>query len=753
MTQKIESVSGLFPRSVLSASRAEFGNDDNEAEKAKKPALKMLVKDDKKIPEDLQGHVFIIGPVGSVNSPSQPGTEIVFPASDGSTALYNGDGMVYRLDFNNSAGGVKFSSALMKTPCYYADSATFRNKKLKFYNLGILRFSENLGARNQLNTAFLPMKFSEEEGYRLLATWDIGRPYEIDPDTLEMISSVGSNSEWRSMNPLMAHLPFQPPFPFPLVQSSAHPCFDLHTKEMFTVNAGRSLTTFLPQLRPEIYGVLDFLSSMCSIGLHPLEEMIIEQPIKSEKEKQATSENIFEKISAFCNFLICAIYNLLQGFNPFSNFTYLVRWDGKGNLQRWQLVQANGCPVKIEQSLHQLAITEDYIILIDTAFKLLISELLPAGSGKKYKMVKKFLINLIDRQQLADNRVYIIRRDALKPDHKKVRVQKAIIPRGTTHFIADYQNPNQEITLHMANMGAWDAAEWIRDIDESVLASSEIDNLEKLYGVISGPTDISRLGCHIVNGETGDLIRSDLTALYDEDYSPNKSEAEQEFIKEENRYCQYTWGPALFTCVDTSEPLQDIYWTCLGCWPELLTQHCLELYKKYPYRDLSEDEVINITKEGIQSNILRLHIKPLGSVSASENRLEIQDAYQFPSNSFGTSPQFVPRAGGTGNSTDGYIISVVHHGTNEETDKGNEIWIFDAANLKQGPVCQLWHPQLKLGFTVHTAWLPKIAKRTATYNIPVEEDYKDLVAQQPAEIQELFEKEIYPHFKSKNPSV
>lgn len=745
MNPKIEAVSGLFPRSVLSASRAEFG-DDRETQKAKQPALKLLVKDEGKIPEDLQGHVFIIGPVGSVNSPSQPGTEIVFPARDGSTALYNGDGMVYRLDFNDLAGGVKFSSALMKTSCYYADIATFRQKKLTFYNLGILRFSEKLGARNQLNTAFLPMKFSEEEGYRLLATWDIGRPYEIDPETLEVITPVGSNSEWRAMNPLMADLPFQPPFPFPLVQGSAHPCFDFHTKEMFTVNTGRSLTTFISQLRPVIYGVLDAISW---IKPHPPEDIIIQQPREAEEEKQAASENIFDKISGLFKNLIFAIYNLFQAFNPFSNFTYLVRWDGKGNLQRWQLLQANGCPVKIEQSLHQFAITEDYIILIDTAFKMLIEEILPARSRKKYKSVEKFLRNVIDRQQLADNRVYIIRRDALKPDKKKVRVQKAIIPRGTNHFIADYKNPNQEITLHMANMGTWDAAEWIRDIDESVWTSSEIDNLEKLYGVIMGPTDISRLGCHIVNGETGELIRSDLTALY-EDCSPNKSEEGQEFKKEDNTYSQYTWGPALFTCADTSKPLQDIYWSCLGCWPELLTKHGLELYKNYKYRDVTEDEVINLTKEGIQSNLLRLHIKPLTSVSESEGRLEIQDVYQFPSNSFGTSPQFVPRADGTGDSTDGYLVCVVHHGTDEETDNGNEIWIFDAANLKQGPVCQLWHPQLKLGFTVHTTWLPKIAKRTATYNIPVEEDYKDLVAQQPAEIQELFKKEIYPHFESKN---
>ena len=160
--------------------------------------------------------------------------------------------------------------------------------------MGILRFSEKLGARNQLNTAFLPMKFSEEEGYRLLATWDIGRPYEIDPETLEVITPVGSNSEWRAMNPLMADLPFQPPFPFPLVQGSAHPCFDFHTKEMFTVNTGRSLTTFLSQLRPVIYGVLDAISW---IKPHPPEDIIIQQPREAEEEKQAASENIFDKIS------------------------------------------------------------------------------------------------------------------------------------------------------------------------------------------------------------------------------------------------------------------------------------------------------------------------------------------------------------------------------------------------------------------------------------------------------------------------
>lgn len=39
MNHKLEAVSGMFPRSVLSASRSEFG-DDRETQKSKQPALK-----------------------------------------------------------------------------------------------------------------------------------------------------------------------------------------------------------------------------------------------------------------------------------------------------------------------------------------------------------------------------------------------------------------------------------------------------------------------------------------------------------------------------------------------------------------------------------------------------------------------------------------------------------------------------------------------------------------------------------------
>ncbi|WP_193934789.1 hypothetical protein [Gloeocapsopsis crepidinum] len=52
----------------------------------------------------------------------------------------------------------------------------------------------------------------------------------------------------------------------------------------------------------------------------------------------------------------------------------------------------------------------------------------------------------------------------------------------------------------------------------------------------------------------------------------------------------------------------------------------------------------------------------------------------------------------------------------------------------------------KFGYTLHTAWLPSIGLRIANYYISVRQDYKDLVKQQPQELQQMFENEVYPHF-------
>lgn len=259
-----------FPASVLSVSRDEFGYPEDNPE-AQYPPLTLKEKEGKPLPSDLQGHAFIIGATGSINSyQSDVASNTVLPSHDGTTPLYNGDGMVYRIDFNRVSEGAKLSARKIKAPCYYADQATNYCKQyqglqgedkstdLRFKNLGITRVSGPLGTRNQLNTAFLPLQFSEAEHERLLVTWDVGRPYEIDPKTLETVTPVGKNSEWEEVNKVEKLL-FKPTTPFKTIQSSAHPVFDPYTQEMFTVNVGRSLSNVLSQFIPLVYLGKEFI--------------------------------------------------------------------------------------------------------------------------------------------------------------------------------------------------------------------------------------------------------------------------------------------------------------------------------------------------------------------------------------------------------------------------------------------------------------------------------------------------------------
>ena len=234
----LSAVPSRFPQTVVSVSREEFIEP-----------IELTVRDAQgnkaKLPADLQGHYFMVSPVGSPDSAVVEGDpNTVWVSKDGWTALYNGDGMVYRLDF---AGGKAYlKTRLLKPPCYFADRATAdpdtQYDKLKFYNLGISRASFNkLGIRNQLNTAFVPFKLSSDESERLLVTWDVGRPYEIDPLTLETLTPMGMNQSWTDM------LPNQNTIPFKNLMTSAHPVFDFdpHVEKFYTLNVGKSIWTML----------------------------------------------------------------------------------------------------------------------------------------------------------------------------------------------------------------------------------------------------------------------------------------------------------------------------------------------------------------------------------------------------------------------------------------------------------------------------------------------------------------------------
>ena len=161
------------------------------------------------IPTDLHGHVYLNSPCGTVNNPTP------FPKylPDGNLngewgdSLFNGDAMLFRFDLDQP-GQVSVKSAILKTPCYWADEATkygtdYYKDGMAFHSLGIARSSMRIGTRNQINTAVSPFRFGPDQPTRLTANFDVGRPFEFDPVSLTLKTPVGYSSEWRGEFPVL----------------------------------------------------------------------------------------------------------------------------------------------------------------------------------------------------------------------------------------------------------------------------------------------------------------------------------------------------------------------------------------------------------------------------------------------------------------------------------------------------------------------------------------------------------------------
>jgi hypothetical protein len=131
--------------------------------------------------------------------------------------------------------------------------------------------------------------------------------------------------------------------------------------------------------------------------------------------------------------------------------------------------------------------------------------------------------------------------------------------------------------------------------------------------------------------------------------------------------------------------------------------------------------------------------------------MEIADYYVFPGNTVGMSPVFVPRRGGTEDELDGYIVCTVYSDYHPHLPKsgGSEVWIFDAADLKKGPVCKLGHPEIIFGMSLHTAWSEDAMQRPRTdYHVNEEKEFRrrlKLIGNK--RMEKLFEKHVYPYYR------
>lgn len=696
-----------------------------------------------KVPEDMYGYVFINTPNGTVNSalPYPKTNPDGSPNQEYSSPILGGAGYIFKFDLTEP-GVIKLQSSLLKPPSFYADEATKYgtsfHRILGFKNMGIARLSFVLGAAELVGTAVIPVKFKKDDHVKLLATADLGRAYEFDADDLTITKPIGKLKDYVAATPAIV------PWIFKLIQGTAHPTFDPITKELFTVNYTKSVKTLL-----QASGLLPILQSNPNLIERLIEEVIGEL---EEKQKESNEEINFEKFikdlenkialeikeSWFWK-LMKKIISWFKKETILEDIVYLLCFTDTKTHNRWRVVDEKGQNITIWQCMHQTSISKDYILLIDGAFKLSLDVLInnPFPNNEK---INSFLRQLTTKPQLANTPLYIIKRADLVVGKDTVVAKKLDLKPEFIHFTANYPNDNNLITIYTASNAAACLAEWVRYYDK-LFPDTPIE--QGTEGVLCvGSMDVGRVGKVVIDAENATI-------------KEEKMVFKTGNLDSTDGIGPHTWLAGFYTFRDfisaevPTTAIKNIYWQFGALEKRRLTQFIFNLYKDYPNRIVPAEDVKKYSEQGVPLQIARLNT----------DNMELEDYYQYPDNYTLGAIQFVPRKTPNLNldpSMDGYLFTTMINGIEEEDNEVNylrEVWIFDASNLKQGPVCVLTHPEFDFGFTLHPVWVPDIHKGTSEKNKDEEDhtqEYKSLIdklnKKHRQHVHNIFEQNVYPNF-------
>lgn len=700
-----------IPNSIMKASRDEI--DELKLTILKQEGNKSFPVES--LPDDLSGHVFIAAPL---------------PYEDGSFVL-NGDGMIYRLDLTE--GKAKLKTRIAKTPCYYADVAIQNQPEnypndFKFKNGGPSRMSLVLGSRNQLNTAFL--KTSEQ----LFVTFDAGRPYEIDPSSLEILEPVGSTENWKTMFP-SSNL-------FGTYANPAHPVSNSNglKEELFTINYS---TGYKGDYKDSIQNIVSWIKNnkqkpinniiiftqlfdvvlkICFAIFNILRKAII--PILCllidvilDKRILSFIKNLPQIIGSLSEIKEQQIDSLLEQIEY--GYTKLICYDLKTkNFKSLEMILPDEKPVSPDQTIHQMAITKDYIIFMDIAFKVELSQIFYPFWSESLRKLKNITIQIIESSSnpfsLSNNEVkknissvaheyiysgllrfippkpytnlYIISRkllsETIEKNEDKIKVQKVTIPREVSHFTADYCNPDDKITLHIAHNNGSDVTEWIRKCDSPVPGKKL---RPELAGMLVGTTDLGSLARYVIDGKSGVVL--DERVISDTEFTWSLS------VDTHNELCDQSIN-------ETDDTVKNIYWMSWGFSWENIPKRIYEFYKNGKFRHIHHDQ---LPKDYKPTQLLRLDTE----------KMEIVDSFEFPYGHFACTPQFIPSYLPCPEDKDpsihGYIVCVVlADNSGDPNQPQDEFWILHADDFNNKPVYRLSSPHLNLGLAIHSTWLQEI---------------------------------------------
>lgn len=613
------------------------------------------------LPPGLAGHLFVMSTCGSVDSGGAP-----YPDDNDRPTVINGDGMVWRFDFVAPAPGdapaVTVSNAIIKPPDYHYDELTKNGEPLDFAgfgDVGMLRASLFLGTRNYGNTALLPLPDSGGGGTRLICCYDAGPPVEIDPVSLATLDVVGKSWDPEALDGLV---------PFPPILATAHPMYDPDRNQLFAVNYGRSTASmietvplletlaFLPEEINDVIG-----RTAAALGVAPIVSTLAKVPGRVASWLTHARRGFIRH----------------QRESPIPvSFLDLVVWPGHGDITRLPVVDvATGKLAEVEESMHQIAITRRFVLLLDTNFKLRFDQFYN-NPFPWVPVAERLFRTSVGSEQGTTSNLWIIRRDDV--DHalgatsnRSVPAWKVPLP-GAVHFLADFDD-SDGIRIQCAHGNALDIAEWVRPDDQRLDGSTV---REVMHGMIASAVDTSELGRYVIDPAQRRIVES-------------------QRLGDDRLFSIALYAARGVPAWDrVPERLTHSYWFSSGLWQDTYTLYIRALYADYPGRRIPMADMDAIIRAGGTPSTL---------VCVELDSLTICDHYAFDPGVTLSSPQFIPdpaRAGDRG----GWITTVVW------TRDKSHLWVFDAEDLEGGPIAQLEVPAT-LGFSLHSAWLPTITPR------------------------------------------
>ncbi len=141
-----------------------------------------------------------------------------------------GPGRICRLSLRPGTHDAPADRWAWRTRIIDSPSARLFEAAPEQFTAGPTGYSSPFGLPNQANTAPLPW------GERLFATWDVGRPAEVDPHTLDFLGEVGHRDSWGEPTLDMGGV-------LPFFLSSAHPVVDTARDCLWTVKLGLDFAT------------------------------------------------------------------------------------------------------------------------------------------------------------------------------------------------------------------------------------------------------------------------------------------------------------------------------------------------------------------------------------------------------------------------------------------------------------------------------------------------------------------------------